>query len=401
MRMKLTLAVVFGGKACEHDVSIISGLQALAAANKNDYNTVPLFIADDGFWYVGDALREISFYTKLDMTKLTRVLPIGEGGKLVLLKYPEAKKSFMGAGRTELYTCDVVMPVMHGVNGEDGTLSGMLELFDVPYTCSGVLGASTGMDKIAMKKLFMGCGFPVLPAEWCEREEYRTDPEAVILRVEKALPYPMYVKPANLGSSIGINRADDREGLKKALNVAAAFDRRILIEKGVKQLTEVNCSVLGYAGEVRASTLEMPIQGATGAHLGFEEKYLRSGGKSEGMKSLARKVPAPIPEERTKAIQAMSIEAFKVMDAKGIVRIDFIIDGEDDSLYINEINTIPGSLAFYLWEHDGIRFGKLVDEMVRFAFKAAADRRESVFSYESSILRQMSGGKLGNKQQNK
>ncbi len=393
--MKLTLAVIFGGKACEHDVSIITGIQALSAADPKQYDTVPVFIGGDGAWYVGDALRDITFYTKLDLQKLTRVLPVGERQKLVLLRYPDGKKRFLGSDREVLHTIDVALPTMHGVNGEDGTLSGMLELMDVPYTCSGVLGASAGMDKIAMKKLFQGCSFPVLPAVWAERAEFKKDPDAVLDRVEGELAYPVYVKPANLGSSIGITRADDRDSLRDALEVASAFDRRLLIEKGVKKLTEVNCSVLGYAGEVTTSVLEMPIQASEHTHLGFSEKYLKGGSKSQGMKSLARKIPAPIPDDVAERIRQISKEAFQVMDCKGVVRIDYIIDGEDDTLYINEINTIPGSLAFYLWEPAGTSFSKLVDEMVRFAFTAAADRRESVFSYESTLLKQMSGGKLG------
>ena len=392
---KLNLAVIFGGRACEHDVSIISALQAIGAADKNAYNVIPVFIHGDGNWYVGDPLRDIAFFTKLDVSKLTRVLPVGERQKLVLLKYPEEKRTLLGSAKLVLHEADVVMPVMHGINGEDGTLSGMLELYDVPYTCSGVLGASTGMDKIAMKMLFKGCGFPVLPAEWVERGDWQQDHAPVIARVEQNIGYPVYVKPANLGSSIGITRADDRQGLIDAIDVAAAFDRRILIERGVKKLTEVNCSVIGFASDVRASVLEMPIQSAEGAHLGFAEKYLKGdSSKSQGMKSLARKVPAPIPDEMTQRIQRMSVDAFKVMDAKGVVRIDYIIDSEDDSLYINEINTIPGSLAFYLWEHEGITFTKLVDEMVKYAYLAAAQRRESVFSYESNILKQMTSGKL-------
>ncbi len=395
---KLNLAVIFGGRACEHDVSIISAQQAMAAADKNAYNVIPVFIHGDGDWYVGDALRDITFFTKLDLSKLTKVLPVGERQKLVLLKYPEEKRSLLGSGKTVLFEADVAMPVMHGVNGEDGTLSGMLELFDVPFTCSGVLGASTGMDKIVMKKLYQGCGFPVLPAEWCERGDWKRDSEAILDRVEREIGYPVYVKPANQGSSIGINRANDREGLRYAIDVAAGYDRRLLIEKGVKKLTEVNCSVLGFGADVRASVLEMPIQGSEDAHLGFSEKYLKGGGgKSQGMKSLARKVPAPISDELTQRIKQMSIEAFKVMDAKGVVRIDYIIDGDDGALYINEINTIPGSLAFYLWEYEGLNFGGLVDEMVKYAFLAAAERRESVFSYESNILSQMTSGKLGSK----
>lgn len=395
--MKLNLAVIFGSRTCEHDVSIVSAMQAMEAAEKGDYNVTPVYIAPDGAWYVGAALRDIAFFSNFDPAKVQRVLPSGEDGKLKLIKYPTDKRALFAPGRVVLEEADVVLPVMHGVNGEDGTLSGMLELFDVPYAASGVLGSAVGMDKIAMKILFRGCGFPVLDAEYLERGQWRGDPDGVIERIERALSYPVYVKPANLGSSIGISRASNRDELIRALDVAASFDRRLLVEKGVTKLTEVNCSVLGYGAQARASVLEMPISGETEKFLGFDEKYLQGGKNSAGMKSLARKVPAPIGEEMTRRVQDMALDAFRVMDCKGVVRIDFIIDGEDGALYINEINTIPGSLAFYLWEHEGLNFTALIDEMVKCAYRAAADRRESVFSYESDILKHQRSGKLTGK----
>ncbi|MEA5067017.1 MAG: D-alanine--D-alanine ligase, partial [Eubacteriales bacterium] len=215
-----------------------------------------------------------------------------------------------------------------------------------------------------------------------------------LARLERALPYPVYVKPANLGSSIGISRADDRAGLAQALDVAAAFDRRLLVEKGVADLKEVNCSVMGYAGNVRASVTEMPVR--WDEFLTFDEKYMRSAkGGSKGMQSLSRQVPAPISDELTARIQALSVDIFKALDCKGVVRIDFILDGADGALYVEEINTIPGSLAFYLWEASGVSFQNMIDKMVECALKAHADKRQSVFSYKSDILNRQGGGTKG------
>ena len=206
----------------------------------------------------------------------------------------------------------------------------------------------------------------------------------------------MFVKPANLGSSIGISRANDREGLIHALDVASAYDRRILIEKAVEKLSEVNCAVLGYADDVQASVLEMPTRWEE--FLTFDEKYLRgSKGSSKGMTSLSRKIPAPISGELTEKIRDLSVQVFKSLDCKGVVRIDYIIDESDQSYYIGEINTIPGSLAFYLFEAtgSGLSFSAMVDKMVECALLANADRNQSVFSYDSTILQKFTSGQKG------
>ena len=397
---KTRVAVLYGSKSCEHDVSIISGLQALKALDTEKYEGFPVYIARDGAWYVGDKLTDMQIYEKFDKAAFSRVLPSGEDGKLVLRSWPTDKKGLFTKNCEVLKVADVALPVMHGLNGEDGTLQGMLELFGVPYASSGVLGSAIGMDKIAMKTFFRGCGFPVLESQWLDRAEWAEKKDEVIERLEKNLPYPMFVKPANLGSSIGISRAADREGLENAIDVAAAYDRRIIVERGVRNRLEVNCSVLGYAGYVRPSVLEMPEQIPGDNFLGFYEKYIKQakGGPSKGMTSLARQIPAPISEEMTKKIQELSVQVFREMDLKGVVRIDYIIDGDTNEFYICEINTIPGSLAFYLWEPMGTLYKQLLDEMIVYAYRDRAERTASVFSYDSEILsKQTSGSKMAGK----
>ena len=391
--VKLSVAVLFGSRSCEHDVSIITGIQALGALDPDQYDAFPVYIARDGSWYVGERLKDISFYPNFDPAQARKVLPTADGGRLMLIDLNEKRGLFQKGGKV-VASADVALLAFHGMNGEDGTLQGMLEMMDVPYTSSGVMGSAVGMDKIAMKQLFRSCGFPVLPDTWIDRASWKKDRAACIAKIEGALPYPVYVKPANLGSSIGIKRANDRASLEDALDVAASFDRRILVEKGVVKRREVNCSVLGYGEEVRASELEMPLGGDE--LVDFSDKYLRRAKGGKGMQSLQRLIPAPIPEETAERIKALSLDIFCALDCKGVVRVDFMLDGEDDSLYVGEINTIPGSLAFYLWEPLGLKFGKLLDEMIRFALTAAADRRESVFSYQSDILKnQKLGGVKG------
>ena len=394
--MKINLAVVFGSRTCEHDVSIISGIQALNAANPEAYNAFPVYIGRDGAWYVGERLREIGFYPKFDAAQVRRVLPMAENGKLLLIAYPTEKRSLFGGGRQVLETADVVLPVMHGVNGEDGTLQGMLELMDVPYACTGVMGAAVGMDKIAMKRFFRGCGFPVLPDCALTRTQWERDPEGAVRQVEEQLPYPVFVKPACLGSSIGVSRADGPDKLREALTLAFSYDRRVLVEQGLDRPIEVNCSVLGFDGERRASVLEMPNTGAD--FLDFSEKYLAGSSGSKGMASLKRIVPAPIGEELTKALQGLSLRIFDAMDCKGVVRIDYMLDRHSDGYYITEINTIPGSLAFYLWAESGLPYGRLIDEMVECALRAHREKERNSFAFSSDILSGVAlGGKAGGK----
>ncbi len=394
--MKLNVAVIYGSRTCEHDVSVISGMQAAGALDKQEYNVERVYIAGDGKWYVGQALKDITFYQKPDFARLIRVIPAAGDGKLCLLRAPRRKGFFaraFGKDDTLYGEYDVVLPVLHGMNGEDGTLQGMLELFNVPYTSASVMGSSVGMDKIAMKQLYKGCGIPVLEGVWFTRAEWGEDRRRFLDHAEAALRYPMFVKPANLGSSIGIARADDRESLEDAIDTACSYDRRILIEQGVEEPREVNCAVVGYGGTAKASVLEMPV--TQKELLDFSDKYLRSAkGGAKGMQSLARRIPAPIADEMTERVQSLALEVFRAMDLKGVVRIDFIID-KDDNLYVNEANIIPGSLAFYLWEPVGVPFAKLLDIMIEDAFRAHADKNGSVFSYDSSLIANIVSGAKG------
>ncbi len=396
--MKLNVAVLYGSRTCEHDVSIISALQAINKLDATQYNVIPIYISREGDWFTGEKLRDSSIYANFDATKATRILPNGAKEKLELLAYPSEKKSLFASTKRIVAVADVAMIIMHGMNGEDGTLQGMLDMWNVPYTSAGVMGSSAGMDKILMKQVFKGSGLPVLDSDWVSRDEWQRDKGGCILRIEKKLAYPLYVKPSNLGSSIGINKAVDAKTLANAIDIASAYDRRILIEKGVEQLSEVNCSVLGFGGDVTPSVCEMPVR--WDEFLTFDEKYMRGGKgskESSGMNSLERRIPAPIGDEMTAQVQEMAVNAFKMLDCKGVVRIDFIIDQADNKLYINEINTIPGSLAFYLWEATGVSFAALLNKMIELAFVAHAEKNRSVFSYNSQILKKIVSGAKGSK----
>ena len=388
------IGVIYGSRTCEHDVSIISALQAAQALDIKNYNITYIYIGREGTWYTGEALADVKFYEHFDAAKLTRVLPAGENGKLVLYHLPEKKKLFGGAAAERVAVLDVVMPVLHGLNGEDGTLQGMLELFDVPYTSAGVMGSAVGMDKITMKLLFKGCGFPVIEGVWFDRGRWSRERDGVMDECEDKLGFPLIVKPANLGSSIGINIAHDRNQLEDAIETAAAYDHRILVEKAVSPLREVNCAVLGYGDHVETSELEMPV--TQEEFLTFRGKYMCNAKGAGGMASQVRLIPAPISEQAAQTVRDLAVRAFRAMDLKGVVRIDFILD-ENENVFINEANTIPGSLAFYLWEPKGVSFSALLDGMVECAFSAWADRKASVFSHDSTLLANIVHGSKGAK----
>lgn len=399
---KLQLGVIFGSRTCEHDVSIISAVQLMRSADKEKYDVIPIYISRKGEWFTGQALLDMKTYTHFDPF-MKGIVPVHldmTAGSGALIHYVPPK-GLLGGGKEEVVArLDCVIPVMHGLHGEDGSLQGLLEMADVPYASSGVTASAIGMDKIAMKRFFKAFDFPILPDCALTRAQWEKDGEAAMDRVEKALPYPVFVKPACLGSSIGVSPAKDREALKEALNLAFSYDRRVLVEQGLDRPIEVNCSVLGYDGERRPSVLEMSNTGE--GLLDFSKKYLPGSGASKGMASLKRIVPAPIGDELTAELQRLSMEIFDAMDCKGVVRIDYMVDRDTGKYYITEINTIPGSLAFYLWQPAGLPYSKLIDEMVRFAMKAHEEKARNSFAFASDILSGVqlggkTGGKLGGK----
>lgn len=394
----IKLGVFFGGKSCEHDVSIISGQQLIQNVDKSKYSVIPVYISRDGKWYTGDKLLDTGFMSNFNPSQVQEVYMTATGGEKCLYAIKEGKKGLFSssASTTETIPLDVAIISMHGLHGEDGTIQGLLELNGIPYGGTGVMGCSVGMDKIAMKAVFRGYGFPVLEDVYGERNAYKANPEKLLEAAENKLGYPMFVKPANLGSSIGISKAKDREGLKQALEIAFNYDRRVLIEKGVTNLDEVNCSCLGYSNDVTASVCEMPVT-FEDMMLSFNDKYLRSG-KGKGMHALSRKIPAPISEEKTKEIQGLSVEIFKALDCKGVVRIDYLIDKDADKVFVGEINIIPGSFSFYLWEPTGLKYNELIDKLVDYAFKAWEDNNSNNYAYDSEILTKVSiSGTKGSK----
>jgi D-alanine-D-alanine ligase len=285
---------------------------------------------------------------------------------------------------------DAAIPALHGTYGEDGSVQGFLELTGVPYTSAGVLGSAVGMDKILMKSVFKASGIPVVEYEWLTRREWEVAPDAVIARLTDKLRYPMFVKPCNLGSSVGISRAENEEELRNAIEVAKHYDARIIVEEAVEQAIEINVSVLGDEYEARASLCERPVSWEK--FLTYDDKYIRGNFNKSG--GSAREIPAKLPDGMTEHIQELAVKAFHAVRAKGVVRVDFLVS-EDERVFVNEINTIPGSFAFYLWEPTGFLFSDLLTELIAIAKRTASDKANNVTTYDTELIEKFQGQKFG------
>lgn len=376
---KIRVGVFYGGRSVEHEVSVISALQVMHALDRSKYEVIPIYMSKKEMWYTGQPLLEINSYQDMEtlLARCERVVIANSVGEKQLLKYPPGLW-----GKKVVGSIDVAFPVIHGTNGEDGTLQGFLESIDIPYVGSNVTASALGMDKIMTKKVLAGFGLPVLDFHWFYAKEWLVKSDEVMDEIEKRFSYPLIVKPANLGSSIGVSRADNRQELYQAVDLAARFAPRILVEEMITKVREINCSVLGDYEKVTPSVLEEPV--SSQEILTYQDKYLSGGLK--GMGGAQRRLPAELSEEKTALIKRLACETFLALGCSGVARVDFLLDEEKDLVYVNEINTIPGSLSFYLWEAAGLSFQELLDELIRLAFKAYREKNELVFSYEANVL---------------
>ncbi len=392
--MKTTVGVFFGGRSVEHEISVISALQAINAFDAEKYEIIPIYISKQGRWYTGPHLLEISSYR--DMKHLTEmseeVFMRPEYGDYNL--YKAASSGLFSKKNPVVATLHVAIPVLHGTNCEDGTFEGLLETIGIPFAGCNTLSSANGMDKITMKMILRECGVPVVPYKWFTDKQWFSQRDKLISDIEKDLGYPVIVKPANLGSSVGISKASSREELIAAIDNAEKFAMRIIVEHMIEELQEINCSVLGDADECVASVCEEPIK--SGAFLSYEDKYMGGSKSSKGMQASEKRIPADLPDETTKRIQHLARETFRVLSCHGVSRIDVMIDRCDGNIYVNEINTIPGSLSFYLWEASGITFMQLMDKLVELALKRKRETERKTFSYDSNIFA-LGGGTKGAK----
>lgn len=377
--MKIKLGVIFGGVSVEHEVSIITAIQAMNSIDSKKYDIIPIYITKDGTWYCGTMLRDIKIYSDMDLLKryAKEVVLYKRDGEFVL-------QNKRGLLRKDITTLDICFPIMHGTYGEDGNLQGYLETIGIPYCESDTYAAVVGQDKVFMKQIWKECGVPVVKFDWFYDTEYLQKPEKIVERIEK-LGYPMIVKPARLGSSVGIKVCKNEVELRDAINDAITYDNKVLVEEVVNDLVEVNISVLGNYQKQSLSVIEEV--GSGNAFLTYEDKYI--GGKkgpSKGMVSAKRIIPARISEELEKEVRDIAIKAFKSLNSSGVVRIDFLIDSRNNKVYANEINSIPGSLSFYLWDKTDKDYQELLDDVLNIGIRSFKNKSSKTHSFDTNIL---------------
>lgn len=390
--MKTKVGVIFGGLSVEHEVSVISALQAIKALDENKYEAIPLYISKDNEWYTGEDLKDIEQYKELKelLEKSEKVtLMTSDDNKVVV-----QKKQTSLFGKKMNKEIDVIFPVIHGTNGEDGSLQGLLEMLRIPYVGCDVVSSGVGMDKVMMKQILNDSGVAIVDYHWFYSTYWLNNQDAVKAEANK-IGYPVIVKPANLGSSVGISKAYDDEELEEAVNLAIEYSHKVVIEKMISNLTEVNCSVIGDYESVESSVLEEVLSSED--ILTYQDKY-QSGGKggdTKGMESTNRVIPAEISEDQTSTVKKLAEQTFKILGCNGVSRIDFLIDKETETAYVNEINTIPGSLSFYLWEPSGKDFTQLTDELIQLALKRQREREKLNFSIDSNLFSLHGNGSKG------
>lgn len=382
--MKIKIGVIFGGPTVEHEVSIISAVQAMTNLNKEKYDIYPIYISKDRTWYTGSMLKEMDIYRDFEALKryAKKVILFNKNGSFCLQS--------LGLFKTIVTDLDIILPVVHGNNMEDGTLQGYLELVGVPYVGSGVLGSALGQDKVVMKQVFESASLPIVPYTWFYDNQYYLDKEQITKDITK-LGLPVIVKPATLGSSVGITFVKDLKELDKAIKEAIIYDTKIVVEKAIENLVEVNCSVLGNYEQQEASTLEEVM--SSSEFLTYQDKYTGGKGPSKGIANTSRIIPARLDNKLTDKVKDISKKVFKTLNLSGVCRIDYLIDNKTKEVYINEPNTIPGSLSYYLWEKTDKSYEQLLDEMITLAIKQYKVKHDKIITFDTNILSNFNGTK--------
>ncbi len=382
----LRVGVAFGARSVEHDVSVITGLQALAALEER-HRPLPVYIARSGRWFTGEALKDLSVYQRDgDDPEAEEVTFDLHGGRLLRAA---GGSLLRGRRAPEPIELDAVVLATHGTQGEDGCLSGAFELAALPYVGPPVGAAAAAMDTALTTAVLARAGLPALDCLVLRRERWERDREAALARAADAFTLPVYVKPASLGSSVGVARCGDRAQLADALELAFELDRVCLLEPAVEGGVEVNCAVIGRPGaEPRASVCEQPVAAAGG--LSFQDKYMSSG-KATGMKSAQRLIPAPIGAQQTERVRELACRAFAAFGCAGVTRVDFLIDAQG-AIFVNELNTIPGSFSFYLWEPAGLPFADLMDELLDLALAERREQQRTTRVFDTNLLALRAGG---------
>ena len=396
--MKKRVAVIFGGKSPEHEVSIITGLQAIENLDREKFDIVPIYVAKDGRWFSGPQLLQIETYRNLGLIpdKATQEAVVPSDTERGIM--PVGKSSLNPFKKTESLSIDVILPTFHGGIGESGSIQGMFDIMNVPYVGPSVLGGALSMDKVVMKQLFIQNKLPITKYLWFYRNVFEEDRTKILQTIEKELKYPLFVKPSNGGSSIGTTKAHNKKELENAIEVANLFDKRFIVEESFEDSQEINISVIGNTGsELMVSECEEVF--SSGEVLTYEDKYVGGGkktGGSKGMASTKRKIPADLPKEVEKKIQEYAKQAFSVLESHGVARVDFLVNKKTHDVVVLEINNPPGSLAYYLWEASGVSFKDMLTKLINLAVERYEDTQKNTTTFSSNILQDFKlGGAKG------
>ena len=377
-------------------------IEATLRLDEEKFEIVPIYISKVGVMYTGEDLLDLEMYRDMPvlLKRCYKVAVVNDGKTVNVVRCPAPI-----VGKRVLNTIDVAFPIVHGTNAEDGTIAGFLNLLDIPFVGPDVLASSVGMDKILFKKVLKESGIPVVDYFAFYVSEYIKDESQILAKIEEKLQYPVIVKPGNLGSSVGIRKVNNKAELIEAIEFAMEFSDRILVEHCVSKLKEINCAVLGNITESIATECEEPL--LAGDILSYTDKYIgdkktkggklipRKGGKLGARKNgvggthnstEGKKLPADIPDSVRDEIQKLAKETFKIIGCSGIARVDFLVDEEENKVYVNEINTIPGALSWYLFEATGKKFEDVLEEAINIAIKRHTDRENLTFSYDQNIL---------------
>ena len=393
--MKIKVGVIFGGCTVEHEVSIITAVQAMNHMDSEKYDIIPIYISKDRIWYTGKMLMDMDVYKDFDSLKkyAKKVMLVKKENGFFLQKTN-------GLFNREVTELDVAFPIVHGKGVEDGSIVGLLESIGIPYVGSGILGSALGQDKVVQKQILESNGISIPKYTWFYDTEYLNDNTDILKEIKK-LKYPVIVKPANLGSSVGITVAHKEDEIDSCINEAIKYDNKIVVEQMIPNLMEVNCSVLGNYEHQETSAIDEML--TSNDFLTYNDKYISGGkGKLKGgktsngagkMSTSDRVIPARISKELEVKVQEIAKQTFRAMNLSGVVRIDFLIDKKTNEVYVNEPNTIPGSLAFYLWTYIGKEYKTLLDDMITLAIKDYKNKAKKVSSFESNILSNFNGSK--------
>lgn len=385
---KLNVGVFFGARSPEHDVSIITGQMIIGALEKNGkYNTVPVYLDRKGRWFISDKLKNVEFFRKPDIEKeLDKMgdLSLDLNATKGFLKFQSKKTGLLP--RLKPIIIDIAFPAFHGSLGEDGTIQGIFEILNVPYVGCGVLASALAMDKIASRKILEREKFLIVKNLWFGKKDFEErKKEEVFKEIERRLSYPLFVKPNRLGSSIGVSKVNNRKELDFAIEVVFQFDEKVIIEETVQNLMEVNCAVIGNGDDLTASLPEQPLYKQT--FQTFEEKYLTKGGT---IKKGATKnaIPAPLSKKKLEEIQSLSKKAYRALGCSGISRVDFLVDAKTMKIYINELNVLPGTLQFHLWEASGVSRTELTEKLINCGLERFNRNKNLVYTFGSNLLHQ-------------